>query len=808
MKTVRNLFSLFLLSLLLVLGMSAAAHADELPGIPYLDSEGNTQICTNYTLVTSEGPTRWHAGWYVVKGSASIWELHIGAGDVHLILCDGASLDLRNGILSESPSYGDTCFYVYGQSTGKDMGKMTVNKQSAYAVNVTSGIIINGGNIIIQKGWCANYGFSSDNITINGGNVDIYTGRHAIEGDNVTINGGTVLAHGDTVGINASGNLTFNGGSVTVISSGDYDSVGAFRDYTKIPGIAIRCNGKLTLNNGMHFWIGKDPLNRQPADSPGSELNVYVAAKVPVTYKDPEGVEHTTEDCTLVEGTTERWENGNYVVWKNTQISKLIEVRGDVNLILREGATLDAFGGIELDDGASLTIDGTGMLNAYDDGIDCYWHWRKTSLTVKGGSIESRGHDTGIRCGSLTVTNGRVTAIGRDDHGIDCESFTCSDGNVMAIGGYGSGIHCESFILNGGTLIAESREDENLHGISSESYSIAPGVTVWANNSGSPRYKGNIIKDFARDHDQRYVYASNVDAVITGADLVLDGTLKLRFYVFLSEGFSDESAAMDMTVHGRTITQKLSEAERIDGKYAFTCPVYSIEMAEPVRAVFRCSGGKVEKSVSVKEYLDTVMNILDRTPPITMNLSAEDAAKLRNMITAARNYGHYMQTYLADVHGFTVGEDKDYRAIPAGSEITPLTALPEYKRSWGPKRFDSSVLASIQYYDDFKESTTLNIDLKLKTRVSSLSATVDGKDWSAQSVGDNTWRISIPDIAANNLGKAFHVELTVNGSVVYDAYLSALSYVSAVLDAHRDNENEAKALTAFYQYYQAAKAFE
>jgi len=332
-------------------------------------------------------------------------------------------------------------------------------------------------------------------------------------------------------------------------------------------------------------------------------------------------------------------------------------------------------------------------------------------------------------------------------------------------------------------------------------------VTVWAGNSPNPKATGKIVTDtFASRHEQIYVYAALGAPMISGADLVLDGVLCLRFYVALPGGFDPNGASMEFTVHGRSYTRRLSEAERIDDKYAFTCPVYSIEMAEPVKAVFRYGAdGTAEGSLSVAEYLDAV-----EAYAANLKLSGRDDAALENTLTAVRNYGHYMQAYLAGVHGFTVGEGEgfDYRFMPAASEITPLTELPAFRRVWGPNRYDPEVIESMQYFDDFDADTTLNIDLTLKSSPASVTAKVDGKDWTVRNLGGSAYRIAIPNIAANNLGKAFHVELTADGKVVYDANLSALSYVSAVLDAKRDQPGEPEALTAFYQYYLAAKAFE
>ena len=289
-----------------------------------------------------------------------------------------------------------------------------------------------------------------------------------------------------------------------------------------------------------------------------------------------------------------------------------------------------------------------------------------------------------------------------------------------------------------------------------------------------------------------------VTAAISGVDVVLDGAMQMRFYLAVPVESLVKSAHMVLSVNGVSTSQTIDQAEYIDGKFVFSVPVSPLDMNQRISATFYNGAVTLMESMSIRRYLDS----LERLPNIPEELTT--------LIAATRNYGHYMQAYLSQLHGFTVGEGYayDYQAMPAASEITPLTELPEYRRVWGEHGYDADLIESMQYFDDFEANTTLNIDITLKNAPASVTAAVDGENWELVDRGNNCYRISIPNIAANNLGKPWHVELTVDGKIVYDAKLSALSYVSAVLDAHRDQPGEAEALTAFYQYYTAAKAFE
>ncbi len=295
------------------------------------------------------------------------------------------------------------------------------------------------------------------------------------------------------------------------------------------------------------------------------------------------------------------------------------------------------------------------------------------------------------------------------------------------------------------------------------------------------------------------------EAIMTGADMVLNGTLDLRFYVATPRDIDASSAYMSISISGKgartlEIPYKSGTYHVPTREMVYSFPVYSIEMAETVTAVFHYmkdgEARTISKEYSVREYL----NDLEKQEP---------HEKVLAEINAIRNYGHYMQQYLKELHGFTVGEGEgyDYQAMPAASKITPLMELKEFERKWGAHRYDAAVLQSMGYYDSFEASTTLNIRLQFREAPGAVSAKVNGKGWKVNQLDDTTYLIEIPDIDAYRLGKRWHVEVTADGHIVYDANLSALSYVSAVLASERYQVGEAEALTAFYNYYDAVNPY-
>lgn len=139
---------------------------------------------------------------------------------------------------------------------------------------------------------------------------------------------------------------------------------------------------------------------------------------------------------------------------KDVTITGRVVVTGDVTLILPEGMTLTASSGITVKEGNSLTIEGSGKLNA-------------TGLTYQAGI---GGDDSEDACGVITINGGIINAtggedgagIGSGDFGANGGTVTINGGTVTATGGdaaagIGGGEGCDggNITINGGTVIAK-----------------------------------------------------------------------------------------------------------------------------------------------------------------------------------------------------------------------------------------------------------------------------------------------------------------------------------------------------------------
>ena len=292
------------------------------------------------------------------------------------------------------------------------------------------------------------------------------------------------------------------------------------------------------------------------------------------------------------------------------------------------------------------------------------------------------------------------------------------------------------------------------------------------------------------------------EPVITGADLVLNASLDFRFYVALPTDFDSTGAHMVFTIRDRNYDIPFDDAKTsadtaTQGQKIFSCPVYSIEMAVPVEAVFHYTKGGEDKTTtrtaSIKDYLDA------------LDAQGGQSAQLSRLIAAVRNYGHYIQPYLARLHDFTVGAG-GYAEMPAATaSLEPATAqeLEPYKTVW--TECDRNLLESVTYYDTFDTSTFLNVQVKLKS-ARTLTATVGGAAVKVTELGGNVYAVRTPGIAANSLGTPAKVVFYAGSTVICDIDVSALTYVRAVL-ASRNKADEKAALTAFYNYYVAAEAY-
>ena len=389
--------------------------------ITYLDKDGKQQTCTKYTVLESviiddffNSDDKWYdlpAGWYVVKGNVTFTPRLDTHGAVNLILTNGSHLTTEWGI---NVKEGDT-FTVYAQSTGEDtMGRLTAclsedRLSAGYYVWPDDGLSgIGSGGTRWRK---ANSGIDESEGTI-------------------IINGGYILAKGQD--------------GASAIGGGGGDTV------TPSPHSAKRKCGSITINGGI---VRTEALTRE--ETLGS---VGIGS------------------CRFGYGGSVTINGGT--VMANASHDAICTGRG--GSITINGGDITARGGLAgLGSGngigpswiasADITINGGNIDASTNREGAAIGGVYLTTVKITGGTIKAVGDYATVAIGnkeweggSVSITGGKVTAIGKGD----------ADG----IGGYA------------GVSITGGEIDVSVEG---------SGVAIGGNAGGSINIQGNAIKSIS-----------------------------------------------------------------------------------------------------------------------------------------------------------------------------------------------------------------------------------------------------------------------------------------------------------------------
>ena len=215
-------------------------------------------------------------------------------------------------------------------------------------------------------------------------------------------------------------------------------------------------------NRGFTFFGWNTAMNGsgafyRPGDTYRSSLDLYAIWLQGGDDGDPG--DGTPGSPWVYHGEFVNLSTGWYAVNGFVTCSERLYVNGEVNLILGDGATLDAWEGIGVPNGSSLTIYGSGRLVAEGKercaGIGGDDHEGNADnlpigrITINGGTIIATGGQYGAGIGGgnegkndrITINGGTVTATGSDgaagigggDYG-DGGTVVITGGNVTAIG--------------------------------------------------------------------------------------------------------------------------------------------------------------------------------------------------------------------------------------------------------------------------------------------------------------------------------------------------------------------------------------
>jgi hypothetical protein len=256
--------------------------------------------------------------YYVVQGDVNRETIVVQGTNVHLILCDGATLTLTGGLKLE----GDNKLYIHCQSYGGSMGRLMVTNKYSGAAGIGSAkhegkprvageLVIYGGHIEATGGTYAagigscsriEYGHEAlcKSVTVYGGYVKAKGGSGAagigggsyyyydtpvyigVDGGQLILYDGTVIAQGgnDAAGVGGGeygngGTVTVYGGSLTATGKEDGAGIGggSFKNDSKTSKLT---GGKLTVYGGMVTATGGDYAAGIGGgyDGGGAEVNI------------------------------------------------------------------------------------------------------------------------------------------------------------------------------------------------------------------------------------------------------------------------------------------------------------------------------------------------------------------------------------------------------------------------------------------------------------------------------------------------------------------------------------------------------
>ena len=385
------------------------AAIDELPPIAYSGANGEEQSCGNWVPVTGSQAS-WNNNWYAVTTDVTVNSRINIAGDVNLILCDGATLYAVPGI--HVPEGAKLTIWAQHGGTGS---LMITDIQTYHAgiggnINEACGeVIIRGGNIRIKgkpgAGIGGGYRGSGGNITIYGGNIILSSGDGACigggyrgSGGNITIYGGNIItSSGNGAGIGggykgSGGNITIHDGIITTASR---DGAGIGGGWEGDAGTIKLLGGRITTSSQYGYSIGpgidynKSSMDGAPGpitlswSSPTDYINAATIVASSYTLNQPFLYSRNGETVGKVTAENLPAKEAGDILVPNTKADAGLSITdGDLNMVAGEEVTLQ-----------------TNVTAAGENG---QWTW--SSDTTAAATVDKNGKITAIAEGAAKIT--------------------------------------------------------------------------------------------------------------------------------------------------------------------------------------------------------------------------------------------------------------------------------------------------------------------------------------------------------------------------------------------------------------------
>ena len=284
----------------------------------------------------------------------------------------------------------------------------------------------------------------------------------------------------------------------------------------------------------------------------------------------------------------------------------------------------------------------------------------------------------------------------------------------------------------------------------------------------------------------------------------MSGQIGVIFYVELPEidgvTYTPENCWMEFDVNGDTTT---NEPQYFDpatydaqyNDYHFVCYISSVQMADPITAtLYYGDGQKVTHDYSVDEYFNT---ILDKT---------STSQEMRDLANAMKDYGHYMQNYLARRNNWEIGTRHlamDYANLYTSDDIAEVKEL--VKDYAIVRDTGNSGIAKVEFALELDSETIIDVYLIPKQDYTgTVTAYLDGKAVDLE-YSNGEYLLKIPGVSAHLLANMYTI--SVEAGEKFDVKVSALSYVHTILNKENAVLDIKEAVTSLYDYYDATMAY-
>ena len=429
------------------------AIIESLSSVNYIDGDGETHTCTDFTILTGD-ETMLEAGWYAVYNNLTYDSTLTLNGDVTLVLCNGKTMTVAptsgSGI-QRAWNNDNEGLTIYGQSLDSiTAGTLNVTNNNWQSAIWPSTYIQHSGNVVVNNSNAD--ALKAVNIIINGGSIHA-NGLHGIfANETMTINGGSIHANGGGRGIDAL-DLTINGGKVEASSMFAWNNINNITlGWTNTDDYILagyyEVSGIIAVKSGQAFYYendeGENVIVSGTLDEDqiiairGKTLRPYF-----IDYMDGDGETHICKDFTVLTGDETTLEAGWYVVDHDITYDSTLTLNGDVTLILCNGKTMT----VTADNGGGIV--GDNIMTIYGQSLD----------SIAAGTLNVTNNDwqfAAIHPSNYIQHSGNVVASNSDGEALYANYITMNGGNITASGS-SFGIKADfDMNLNGGTIIVNN----------------------------------------------------------------------------------------------------------------------------------------------------------------------------------------------------------------------------------------------------------------------------------------------------------------------------------------------------------------